>query len=160
MNTKQILLLSWYFFVFFHTITIVGCNNHTGQTDPSAIDKLPSEVSSAIDSLITNEMNENHIRGLSVAIANDGEAVFAKGYGIAKAGTPTSTPTLVFADTPFELGSVTKSFTTVGLLLILDNPSLNKSNLGPLNLDSPISQYLSTNPEFPLPQTWENITKR
>lgn len=125
--------------------------------DPSEINVLPADVSSEVDQLVANAMNSKnfgYVPGLSVAVAQDGKAVFAKGYGWANIASNTA----VCADTPFELGSVTKSFTTIGLLLILDNPGLNKSNLGPLDLKSPISQYLSPNPEFALPSAWENIT--
>jgi CubicO group peptidase (beta-lactamase class C family) len=104
-------------------------------------------------------MAAQHIPGLSVAVAQNGQTVLAKGYGLAMCATSACTSgTAVFADTPFELGSVTKAFTTVGLLLILDNPSLNTSTLGPLNLGAPISQYLSTDPDFTLSPTWDDIT--
>jgi CubicO group peptidase (beta-lactamase class C family) len=122
--------------------------------DPSEIDLLSADVSSKIDQLVATALSSMHVSGLSVGVAQDGKAVFAKGYGLANIANDTP----VCADTPFELGSVTKSFTAIGLLLILDNPGLNKSNLGTLDLESPISQYLSPNPEFTLPSAWENIT--
>jgi CubicO group peptidase (beta-lactamase class C family) len=145
---------------------LAGCNDNSSNMglsltdpsqcagDPSEIDRLPADVSSEIDQLVVNAMGAMHVPGLSVGVARDGEAVFAKGYGLAN--IESNTP--VCADTPFELGSVTKSFTAIGLLLILDNPRLNKSDLGPLDLEAPISQYLSPNPEFTLLSDWENIT--
>ncbi|MGH3056348.1 MAG: serine hydrolase domain-containing protein, partial [Gaiellaceae bacterium] len=82
-------------------------------------------------------------------------------YGYAQCATASCVSgTPVYANTPFELGSVTKSFTATALLRILDNPALNTSSLGALDLDAPISQYLSTDPNFTLPATWANITAR
>ncbi len=133
----------------------------TLSTDPSQIDLLPPAVSSAIDALVANRMAAEFVPGLSVAVAQNGQTVLAKGYGYAQCATTSCTSgTAVHADTPFELGSVTKSFTAAGLLRILDNPALNTSTLGALNLDAPISQYLDSDPDFTLPATWSAITPR
>ena len=94
--------------------------------DSSEIDLLPAAVSAAIDTLVQERMTADFIPGLSLAVAQNGQTVLAKGYGYAQCGTSSCTNgTPVYADTPFELGSVTKSFTTTGLLRILDNPALN-----------------------------------
>jgi CubicO group peptidase (beta-lactamase class C family) len=130
-------------------------------SDTSQIDLLPPAVSAQVDSLVAAIMANQHIPGLSVAIAQNGHTVLAKGYGLAACATSACTSgTSVAADTPFELGSVTKAFTSVGLLLILDNPNLNTSSLGTLDLDAPISQYLATDPNFTLSSMWDNITTR
>lgn len=129
--------------------------------DPSQIDLLPPAVSAAIDGLVGNRMAAEFIPGLSIAVAQNGQTVLAKGYGFAQCATANCTSgTPAYADTPFELGSVTKSFTATGLLRILDNPALNTSTLGALDLDAPLSQYLSTDPDFTLPANWTSITAR
>jgi CubicO group peptidase (beta-lactamase class C family) len=109
--------------------------------------------------MIASMMATDFIPGLSIAISQNGQTVLAKGYGYAACATSScASGTAVQADTPFEMGSVTKAFTAIGLMRILDDPALNTSNLGALDLNAPISQYLSDNPGFTPPQQWDNIT--
>ena len=133
----------------------------TPTTDSSQIDRLPSAVSAAIDALVQQRRTSEFIPGLALAVSQNGQTVLAKGYGYAHCATSDCTSgTQVYADTPFELGSVTKSFTAIGLLRIFDNPTLNTSTLGALDLDAPISRYLNSDPDFTLPAAWANITPR
>lgn len=67
----------------------------------------------------------------------------------------------VKAGTRFEIGSVTKSFTTWGLMHIYDKPALiKKPSVKRLDLDKPVSEYLSSTPTFSLLTKWQNITSR
>jgi CubicO group peptidase (beta-lactamase class C family) len=70
----------------------------------------------------------------SILIARGDEILLAKGYGLANRehGIP-NTP-----ETKFRLGSMTKQFTAMGILVLADQ--------GKLNLDDPLSKYL---PDFP-----------
>lgn len=70
----------------------------------------------------------------SLLIAKGDEILLAKGYGLANRdhGIP-NTP-----ETKFRLGSMTKQFTAMGILVLADQ--------GKLNLDDPLSKYL---PDFP-----------
>jgi CubicO group peptidase (beta-lactamase class C family) len=70
----------------------------------------------------------------SILIARGDEILLAKGYGLANRehGIP-NTP-----ETKFRIGSMTKQFTAMGILVLADQ--------GKLNLDDPLSKYL---PDFP-----------
>jgi CubicO group peptidase (beta-lactamase class C family) len=70
----------------------------------------------------------------SILIARGDEILLAKGYGLANRehGIP-NTP-----ETKFRLGSMTKQFTAMGILVL--------AYQGKLNLDDPLSKYL---PDFP-----------
>jgi CubicO group peptidase (beta-lactamase class C family) len=91
--------------------------------------------------------------GISVAIVTDGQVALAQGYGVANVATGSP----VQADTRFDIGSVTKTFTAIGVLLLYQE-SQGSSHV--LDLDAPISQYLHNTRSFKLPAKWSNITAR
>lgn len=141
------------------TITPSATPTLTPRSAPTEIDVLPPAVSAQVDTLIAAFMSAQTIPGMAVAVTQNGATVYAKGYGFAECATAACTAgTPVYANTPFELGSVTKSFTAFGMLLILDNPSLNTSDLGTFTLTAPIKQYLATDPDFTFPDAWDAIT--
>jgi len=75
-------------------------------------------------------MNQWAVPGLAVAVVKDGEVVFAKGYGVREVGRPER----VDENTIFEIGSMTKSFTTAAAAILVDE--------GKLQWDSLITSYL------------------
>jgi len=84
-----------------------------------------------IDSL----MRANNIPGLSIAVSVDGEIVWSEGFGWANVETQTAVSTT----TRFRIGSVSKSLTSVGLALLVQQ--------GKLDLDAPVQQYVPSFPE-------------
>ncbi|MCX7922070.1 MAG: beta-lactamase family protein [Clostridia bacterium] len=82
-----------------------------------------------IDEVINSEMQRLGIPGASVAIVNKDQIVYLKGYGKAN---PDGTP--VTPQTPFLLGSISKSFTAVAIMQLVEQ--------GKVKLDLPIQQYL------------------
>lgn len=82
----------------------------------------------AIDRFITAQMDRHRIPGLALAIVEDGAVTYAAGYGTAGGGRP-MTP-----DTPMSLGSVTKAFTAVAVLQLVER--------GLVALDAPVQEYL------------------
>ncbi len=82
-----------------------------------------------IDSYISSEMKGTHIPGLSAAIINNDKVLFIKGYGKAD-----STGRAVNEKTPFVIGSVSKSFTALSIMQLVE--------AGRINLDDPIKNYL------------------
>ncbi|MEA4884040.1 MAG: serine hydrolase domain-containing protein [Clostridia bacterium] len=83
---------------------------------------------SAVDRFVDQQMNKHRIPGISLVVFEDGEMIYAKGYGTAGHGRP-MTP-----DTPMIIGSTTKSFTAVSILQLVEQ--------GLVDLDSPVSAYL------------------
>ena len=63
----------------------------------------------------------------------------------------------VQADTRFDIGSVTKTFTALGVLLLYQE---SQGTSRPLDLDAPISEYLHNTRSFKLPRKWSHITTR
>jgi CubicO group peptidase (beta-lactamase class C family) len=69
-----------------------------------------------LERLITEAMDEWKVPGLAVAMVQNGEVALVKAYGLrdVEAGLKVTT------DTQFLIGSVTKSFTSTGLALLMD----------------------------------------
>ena len=89
---------------------------------------------------ISRLMDAADISG-SVIVTRTGETVFSASYGMANVelGVPNT------ADTKFQIGSVTKQFTSMGILILQDR--------GSLDVDEAVGHYLSG-----LPQSWRTLT--
>ena len=85
----------------------------------------------AIDRYVESEMAEARIPGLALAIVRDGEPLYVRGYGVAD---PSGRP--VGPETPFKLGSVSKSITALAVMQLVES--------GKLDLDAPVQRYLPT----------------
>tara|TARA_R110002124_G_scaffold230870_1_gene396082 strand:- start:359 stop:1822 length:1464 start_codon:yes stop_codon:yes gene_type:complete len=93
----------------------------------------PSPVPSAgqVDAYVERGMADLRIPGAAVALFSEGRVTHVRGLGRADdAGTP------VTAQTPFQLGSVSKSFAALVVLQLADE--------GRLSLDDPIIRYIPT----------------
>jgi CubicO group peptidase (beta-lactamase class C family) len=110
---------------------------------------LANEVAQIVQPYIA----QGQFPGLSVAVVTDGQVTLTQGYGAANvaAGTP------VQADTRFDIGSVTKTFTALGVLLLYQE---SQGTSHPLDLDAPIGQYLHNTSSFKLPPRWSQVTVR
>jgi len=100
-----------------------------------------------VDRFITSLMNVYDIPGAGAAIVQNGQILYTQGYGVRN--TQTGEP--VTPDTLFAIGSVTKSFTAVGIAQLVD--------AGLVNLDVPVVTYL---PNFKLsdPGATQSVTVR
>jgi D-alanyl-D-alanine carboxypeptidase len=74
-----------------------------------------------IDSLVSKVMAEKHLVGLSVGIMQNGQLVFAKGYGLRSKATGAP----VIPETMFAIGSVSKQFTCASAFLLQQSHSLS-----------------------------------
>lgn len=134
-----------------------GGGGNTPPVDPGYISKLRPAVEAKVDQVMRDAQFEQNIPGISVGVVQGGEVVLVKGYGSAdiSAGTP------IDANTPFEIGSCTKSFTAFGILRILDDPTLiTKPGITAIDLDEPVKTYLEGSPNIVVPATWNAITVR
>jgi CubicO group peptidase (beta-lactamase class C family) len=100
--------------------TVSATVNATVQADPYA----------EVDTAITSLMRTYDIPGVSIAIVRDGKVALTRGYGV----RDTKTGAKVDTKTSFALGSVTKSFTTLGIQLLAAE--------GKVDLDKPVITYL------------------
>jgi len=90
---------------------------------------LPAEKISEIDAFVEERVRALEIPGAALVLIDNGEIVYAKGYGLTqKNGTPVS------EKTPFEVGSVSKSFTALAIMQLVDE--------GNLNLDDPVVKHI------------------
>ncbi|HEX2925658.1 MAG TPA: serine hydrolase domain-containing protein [Ruminiclostridium sp.] len=83
----------------------------------------------AIDDFVNKQMDIANIPGLSLGIVKDDQIVYLKGYGIADETKRPVTP-----QTPFMIGSITKSFTALAIRQLV--------NEGKIELDRPVIDYI------------------
>jgi CubicO group peptidase (beta-lactamase class C family) len=100
---------------------------------------------STIDEFIAKEMNVQHIPGLALAITRGEKVLYINGYGVNGNGQS------ITPQTQFFIGSVSKSFTALAVMQLVE--------AGKLELDGPVQTYL---PEFTLsnPDVASQITVR
>lgn len=97
----------------------------------------------AVDDLVAAKMQASRIPGLQLAIVKDDKLVKAASYGIANLQDSVA----VDDDTVFTINSMTKGFTGVAVMQLVEQGKLDPAD--------PIGDYL---PE--LPQAWRPITVR
>jgi len=99
-----------------------------------------------IDAYIEEVMAADRIPGLALAIVHDDRIVYLQGYGTTGVNDAAITP-----NTAFQLGSMSKSFTALAIMQLVE--------AGNLDLDAPVQRYL---PDFQVgsPASAEAITVR
>ncbi len=105
-----------------------------------------AEVTQALTAFIESEMREKEIPALSIALVDSNRVVWSRGFGVenAKTGAPAT------ANTIYRVGSVSKLFTDIGIMQLVER--------GQLDLDAPVQRYL---PSFtPVNATGKVITLR
>ena len=117
------------------TLTLIGCGK-TAKLEPGGVSTNEALVSySEVDDYIEQQMMGEDIPGLAVVVVQGDEIVYLKGFGV----TSLKDPSPVTPQTIFDLASISKSFTALGVLLLRDE--------GLIDLDAPVQQYL---PDFQL----------
>ena len=95
-----------------------------------AIKRSPNIPWPAIEAYIEKARLDWRAPGLGVAIVQNGETVFAKGFGVRNVDN--NAP--VTAETLFNVGSTTKAFTSAGVAMLVDQKKLD--------WDIPVREYL------------------
>jgi CubicO group peptidase (beta-lactamase class C family) len=128
MITKSQILLGTLLALITLTVPITaGVRKVAGQnTEPS-----PTQI----DQYIRDQMAQKNIVGLSVAIVQNNEVTYLRGFGAASIKRKTQ----VTPQTIFDLASCSKSFTAMATLLLWND--------GLIDLDQPLRHYI---PEFQL----------
>jgi CubicO group peptidase (beta-lactamase class C family) len=86
--------------------------------DVPATDK--EKLLAHVDELARRAVEEEGVPGLSIAVARDGEMLVAKGFGYADAARAQPAR----ADTRYAIGSLTRQFTAVAILQLVDDEKL------------------------------------
>ncbi len=103
--------------------------------------QTPTDAS--INELVKAEMARQHIPGLSLLVAKNGEIVRAEGFGLANVElqVPATTETI------FQSGSVGKQFTATAVMMLVEERKVG--------LEDPLTKY------FPdAPASWKGVTVR
>jgi D-alanyl-D-alanine carboxypeptidase len=102
-------------------------------------DVLQQITTEKVDEIVTKIMKENHIPGLSIAISMPGK-IIEKSYGVANAEYTIP----LEKDSVFEIGSISKTFTAIGILMLQEK--------GKLSVNDRLTKYF---PQYP---GWHDIT--
>jgi CubicO group peptidase (beta-lactamase class C family) len=107
---------------------------------PTATPTADAQLADQIDSALSSLAEQDKFSG-SALIARDGKVLLSQGYGLSNRETNLpNTPS-----TKFHLGSSTKQFTAMAILIL--------QNQGKLNVQDPICNYIEN-----CPQAWQNVT--
>ena len=100
----------------------------------------PEQLTSKVEEYMAARVKRDHFSG-TVLIARDGQVLFSQGYGMANLEHDVpNTP-----QTKFRLGSITKQFTAMAILILQER--------GKLNVHDKVKKY------FPdAPKAWDEIT--
>jgi putative ATP-binding cassette transporter len=121
--------------ICFSSLTFIGCSR-ASQLEPEAVSGLDNtDAYPEVDEYIKQQMMAEDIPGLAVVVVKGDEIIYLKGFGV----TSLEEPSQVTPQTIFDLASISKSFTALGVLLLEDE--------GLIELDAPVQQYL---PDFQL----------
>jgi len=99
-----------------------------GTANASPIQQTTTDFA-AIDAYIEEQMDNLNIPGLALGIVEDGKIVHLQGFGVTGSSGEKVTP-----QTPFYLASVTKSFTALAVMQLVE--------AGKIDLDTPVQAYL------------------
>ena len=112
-----------------------------------ALAQQPSFDTAKLDTFVEEMMDAYDVPGVGLAVVEGGEISYVRGYGV----RDVTTGAPVTPDTQFPVGSVTKSFTALGVMLLVE--------AGRIELDAPVVTYL---PEFRLadPEATRTVTVR
>jgi CubicO group peptidase (beta-lactamase class C family) len=100
----------------------------TAPADAGASEPERATPAGAIDQFVQGWRAANGVPGLAVAVTRDTHIVHLRGYGDAGNGRP------VTADTQFLVASLSKSFTALAVLQLVED--------GRVHLDAPVAAYL------------------
>jgi CubicO group peptidase (beta-lactamase class C family) len=118
---------------------------------PGMASAAAPDLSDRVAQVLKPYLDQHRVPGVSVAIVTNGQVALAQGYGLSNVATGAP----VGADTRFDIGSVTKTFTALGVLLLYQE---SQGTSHPLDLNVPISNYLHNTPSFRLPRKWSGVT--
>jgi D-alanyl-D-alanine carboxypeptidase len=95
-----------------------------------------------VDQYVQGQLAEQRIPGISLVVVQDGQVIYAKGYGYAslEGALP------VKPEDRFDIGSITKSFTATAVMLLVEE--------GKLSLDDKLGKFME------VPSEWSAITIR
>jgi len=114
-------------------LAAAGCSGPAADPDTVPAGPEYAELATRLTGLIEHEIRDKDIPAVSIALVDGDRTVWARGFGAANAPAgPAAT-----ANTVYRIGSVSKLFTDIGIMQLVEQ--------GVLDLDQPVSTYL---PDF------------
>jgi D-alanyl-D-alanine carboxypeptidase len=95
-----------------------------------AVDKLPADLAQKLDQTAEQALAQTGVPSASVAIVQNGEIAYTKGYGKARLDPPEPAEPRM----RYSIGSISKQFTAASILLL--------EQQGKLSLDDKVAKYL------------------
>jgi CubicO group peptidase (beta-lactamase class C family) len=102
-----------------------------------------------IDKILLKEFEKRKIPGCSIGIFQNQTLIYYRGFGVANLDK--NSP--VTKNTIFRLASVTKIFTTLGIMQLLEQGKIR-------SLDDPVNDYIKKGKVIPKESNWPEITFR
>ncbi len=99
--------------------------------DSVAADAAHAQVAAYLERIIQGEMRDKSIPALSIALVEGHRIVWARGFGDADSAHHVPAT----AETVYRVGSVSKLFTDVGIMQLVEQQRVD--------LDAPVSRYLA-----------------
>ena len=118
------------FYFLFMLVLFSACENRPGHIRAS---EEYREMASRLTDAINYEMDDKGLNAVSIVLVDDQEIIWARGYGYEDLEKPSKAD----ANTVYRVGSVSKLFTDIGIMHLVER--------GEVDLDAPITDYL---PEF------------
>jgi serine beta-lactamase-like protein LACTB, mitochondrial len=106
---------------------------------------LPAAIDGQVDRLAAEEMASLHEPSLAISIVNDGQLIFAKGYGASD--VENNVPAT--ADTVYRIASLSKSLTATAAMRLVEEHRLD--------LDAPVEKYCPAFPKKQWPITVRDV---
>lgn len=125
------------------SIVLVGCATSAPVRPTTLTQGEYGYLKEHITWLIRKEMSQHNIQGLSLALVDDQQLIWADGFGFAD--TAANLPAT--ADTVYRIGSISKLFTTISALQLVEQ--------GKFGLDNQLKEYVS---DFSLRTRFEDTT--
>jgi serine beta-lactamase-like protein LACTB, mitochondrial len=122
-------------------LTLIAWMPATAQTNAP----LPADKIAKIETAISSQMSRLNIPGVSVAVVQDNQIRFQRGYGMADLENFVPAKSL----TVYRIASVTKSLTAVAAMQLVEK--------GKLDLDAPVQKYVPSFPTKNFPVTTRQL---
>jgi CubicO group peptidase (beta-lactamase class C family)/D-alanyl-D-alanine dipeptidase len=114
-------------------LLMLAVGTATAQTAPDSVVAAPryAAVAAMLDRFIAHEMADKRLPALSISLVEDQRVVWARGFGFSNPRDSVRAT----ARTVYRVGSVSKLFTDIGVMQLVER--------GTLDLDVPVTRYLA-----------------
>ena len=106
------------------SIILIAVYFTTSYSGAAQINMISEDIMAEIDSTYTTLLKRNKVTGTSIAIVDNGEIVYATGYGFSDLENKRKAD----ANTIYGIGSITKTFTALSIMQLQEQKKLRVTN--------------------------------